>query len=158
MNHVVFVAPTVADTERLGTALAELLPAGAVVALIGTLGSGKTRLVQAVARACGVPDGEVRSPTFVLIGQYAGWRTIVHFDVYRLRDGDEFEQLGPDEYFDAGDLTFVEWADRVEAHLPEDRFEIRLQVAGPTSRTFHISSPTLANRVVLERLRERLSR
>ena len=84
------------------------------------------------------------SPTFVLIGEYQGRRTIYHFDVYRLRDGDEFEQLGPEEYFDAGGLTLIEWADRVADWLPEDRFEITVTITGPTSRSFAIGSPSAA--------------
>lgn len=156
-SPILFHATTEADTERLGTALAELLPDGAVVALIGTLGAGKTRLVQSVARACGVPNGVVVSPTFVLIGEYRGRRTIYHFDVYRLRDGDEFEQLGPDEYFDAGGLTLIEWADRVTDWLPEDRFEITVTITGPTSRSFAIGSPSAARQRILEQLRARLA-
>ena len=58
------------DTERLGAALADVLPPRTVVALIGTLGAGKTRLVQAVATALGVPAGSVTSPTFVLVNEY----------------------------------------------------------------------------------------
>ena len=155
-SPILFDATTEADTERLGIALAELLPDGAVVALIGTLGAGKTRLVQSVARACGVPDGAVVSPTFVLIGEYQGRRTIYHFDVYRLRDGDEFEQLGPGEYFDAGGLTLIEWADRVADWLPEDRFEITVTITGPTSRSFAIGSPSAARQSALEQLAVRL--
>ena len=102
------------DTERLGAALAEVLPPGTVVALIGTLGAGKTRLVQAVAAALGVPRGSVTSPTFVLVNEYRQGRLpVYHFDTYRLKDDDEFLDLGPDEYFESDGLTFVEWADRV---------------------------------------------
>lgn len=157
MIQVEFHARAESDTDRVGTALAGLLPDGAVVALIGTLGAGKTRLVQALARACDVPDGQVVSPTFVLINQYQGQRTIYHFDVYRLRDGDEFEQLGPAEYFDAGGLTLIEWADRVLDWLPAERFEVRLEVTGPLSRRLVITSPSAANEAVLAQLQTRLA-
>jgi tRNA threonylcarbamoyladenosine biosynthesis protein TsaE len=66
MNEYRFLANSESDTRRLGAALARSLPAGTTVALIGTLGAGKTRLVQAVATACGVPPETVVSPTFVL--------------------------------------------------------------------------------------------
>ncbi len=123
------------DTERLGVALADVLPPGTVVALVGTLGAGKTRLVQAVATALGVPAGSVTSPTFVLVNEYRQGRVpMFHFDTYRLKDDDEFLGLGPDEYFESDGLTFVEWADRVEHLLPEDRVEIELEVTGDTSR------------------------
>ena len=123
------------DTERLGVALADVLPPGTVVALVGTLGAGKTRLVQAVATALGVPAGSVTSPTFVLVNEYRQGRVpMFHFDTYRLKDDDEFLGLGPDEYFESDGLTFVEWADRVEHLLPEERVEIELEVTGDTSR------------------------
>ena len=105
------------------------------MALIGTLGAGKTRLVQAVATALGVPPGDVTSPTFVLVNEYRqGRMPIYHFDTYRLKDEDEFMSLGPEEYFDADGLSFVEWGDRVEHLLPEDHVEIELEVTGDTTR------------------------
>lgn len=126
-------------TERLGAALADVLAPGTVVALIGTLGAGKTRLVQAVATALGVPPASVTSPTFVLVNEYRqGRMPVFHFDTYRLKDDDEFLALGPEEYFDADGITFVEWADRVEHLLPEDRVEIELEVTGDTSRRVSI--------------------
>jgi len=155
---VTFEAQTEADTERLGRWLAELLPDGAVVGLIGTLGAGKTRLVRAVARACGVGPEEVVSPTFVLVGQYVGERTIYHFDAYRLRDDDEFFELGADEYFDNGGLALVEWSDRIPESLPPDRFEIRMRVTGTTSRVFEISSSAPEHQAVLAAIAARAAK
>src|SRR5207302_9287486 len=118
-------------------ALARVLLPGTVVALIGPLGAGKTRLVQTVATALGVPAGSVTSPTFVLVNEYAGGRMpIYHFDTYRLKDDDEFLNLGPDEYFDSNGITFVEWADRVTRLLPAERLEITLEPTGETQRRF----------------------
>ena len=114
-------------TERLGAVLAELLPDGTVVGLVGPLGAGKTRLVRAVAAAVGVSREDVTSPTFVVIHEYHGRRTIYHFDAFRIADEDEFVDLGPSEYFDSPALTFVEWADRVAPCLPDDRLEIRIE-------------------------------
>ncbi|MEN6556898.1 MAG: tRNA (adenosine(37)-N6)-threonylcarbamoyltransferase complex ATPase subunit type 1 TsaE, partial [Thermoguttaceae bacterium] len=95
-----FDAVEESDTARLGAALAEVLPNGTTVALCGTLGAGKTRLVQALAEASGVERRQVLSPTFVLIQEYHGRRSLYHIDAYRLRDADEFLALGPEEYFD----------------------------------------------------------
>ena len=129
------------DTERFGAALAEVLPAGTVVALVGTLGAGKTRLVQAVAAALGVPRDAVTSPTFVLVNEYRqGRRPVFHFDTYRLKDDDEFLELGPEEYFDSGGLVFIEWADRVAHLLPSERIEITLEVTGDASRRAMVSA------------------
>jgi tRNA threonylcarbamoyladenosine biosynthesis protein TsaE len=140
IEPLIFDALDEAGTVALGAALAECLPPRAVVALIGTLGAGKTRLVQAVAAAAGVDPREVMSPTFVLIHEYQGRLPIYHFDTYRLRDEDEFLQLGPEEYFDRPAWTFIEWADRVERCLPRERLEIRIEPTGPTSRRFQISA------------------
>ena len=121
--------------------LAELLPDGSVVALIGTLGAGKTRLVQAVAEASGVPKNTVTSPTFVLIREYdEGDRPIYHFDAYRLEGEAEFRALGPDEYFDGFGLSFVEWADRVPNSLPVEHVTIEIEVITTDSRRFTLSA------------------
>lgn len=132
--------PDEAATARLGTALAAALPAGSVVALIGTLGAGKTRLVQAIAVALGVDPADVLSPTYVIVHEYHGRRPIYHFDAYRLKDDDEFLELGPEEYFDSDGITLIEWADRVERCLPQERLEVRIDVTGPTTRAVQITA------------------
>lgn len=140
MNRFVYESENEEATARLGAALAEVLPDGAVVALRGDLGSGKTRLTQAVADALGIDRREVLSPTFVLLQEHHGRRSLYHFDVYRIRDLDEFEALGPEEYFDRGGLVIIEWADRVAAGLPPERIEIQIEITGPDSRRFEISA------------------
>lgn len=143
-----------AATDRLGAALAEVLPPGTVIGLMGTLGAGKTRLVQAVARALGVPAGGVTSPTFVLVNEYRDGRLpVYHFDTYRLKDEDEFLNLGPEEYFESPGLTFVEWADRVDHLLPDERLEIELEVIGDTSRRVLLAGTTDALEDAVETLR-----
>jgi tRNA threonylcarbamoyladenosine biosynthesis protein TsaE len=140
MNHFSFTADNETDTARLGAALAQALPAGTVVALYGTLGAGKTRLVQAMAEALGVDRRQVVSPTFVLIQEYHGQKSIYHIDAYRLRDEDEFLALGPDEYFDGDGLVLVEWADRVPGCLPRDKVEVRIEVIDESRRQFDITT------------------
>ena len=144
------------DTERLGAALADVLPPQTVVALVGTLGAGKTRLVQAVAEACGIDRRQVVSPTFVLVQEYHGRRSVYHLDAYRLRDEDEFEQLGPEEYFESDGITLVEWADRVEACLPPDRLDVRIEVTGEHSRRFEVRPLGRFDPAILNRLAEAL--
>jgi tRNA threonylcarbamoyladenosine biosynthesis protein TsaE len=142
-----------AGTEALGRALAAALADGSVVALIGTLGAGKTRLVQAVAEACGLPPGGATSPTFVLINEYPGRRAVFHFDAYRVKDEDEFRDLGPEEYFAGEGLTFVEWADRVASCLPDERLEIAIEVLGETARRFTLLARGARYRPVIDSLR-----
>ena len=136
MTPFVFHAESEADTERFGAALAQELPPGTTVALCGTLGAGKTRLVQAIAAASGIDRAQVVSPTFVLCQKYAGKRTIYHLDAYRLKDDDEFRELGVHELFDSGALVIVEWADKVADCLPDERIEIDIEAIGPTARRF----------------------
>ena len=152
MSGFVFTSRGEDDTARLGAVLAECLPVPAVVALCGTLGAGKTRLVQAVAQAAGVDRQRVVSPTFVLVQQYEGRVPIFHVDAYRLRDEDEFLQLGPEEFFEAPAWTFLEWADRVAACLPRQRVEIRIEVTGDTSREFHVTATGDRYAPLVERL------
>jgi tRNA threonylcarbamoyladenosine biosynthesis protein TsaE len=140
MPPLIFYAANEAATAALGHALAKVLPPGTTVALCGTLGAGKTRLVQAIAEGLGVNRREVVSPTFVLIQEYHGRRMIYHIDAYRLRDDDEFQQLGPDEYFESDGLVLIEWADRVAGSLPRDYIEIGVEVTGADSRRFEIRS------------------
>lgn len=155
-NSLVYLAEDESATAALGAALAEILPPGTTVALCGTLGSGKTRLVQAIAAAAGVDRRDVVSPTFVLVHEYHGRRPVYHLDAYRLRDADEFRELGPDEYFESDGLVLVEWADRVEECLPRERIDIRIEVAGPSSRRFEIEAVGERYRDAIERLRAML--
>ena len=152
MAPLIFNADDEAATATLGHALAGVLPPGTTVALCGTLGAGKTRLVQAIAEGLGVNRRDVVSPTFVLIQEYHGRRTIYHIDAYRLRDDDEFQQLGPDEYFESDGLVLIEWADRVEGSLPRDYVEIRIEVTGVDSRRFEMRSIGRQYEEVLRRL------
>src|SRR3954464_14023341 len=93
--------PDPAATESAGRRLGGLLFRGAVVALVGPLGAGKTHLSRAVAEGVGVPDGRVvTSPTFVLIQEYQGRLPVYHFDAYRLRGAGEFFDLGAHEYLE----------------------------------------------------------
>lgn len=153
MDTFDFLATSEADTERLGAALAVTLPGGTVVALIGTLGAGKTRLVQAFAAAHGVPRETATSPTFVLVNEYQGRLPIYHFDAYRLRDDDEFIELGPEEYFESNGVTFVEWADRIERCLPREYVEIRCEAVGETSRRFTLRGTSAQIKAIVEQVR-----
>src|SRR5580704_16251000 len=128
------------DTESLGRALGKGLAEGGLVALIGPLGAGKTRLAQSIATALGADRRTVNSPTFVLIQEYAASLPVVHCDTYRLRSVDEFLDLGIDEMFEESAVCLIEWADRVASVLPADRLQVDIEVAGPTARTFRITA------------------
>jgi tRNA threonylcarbamoyladenosine biosynthesis protein TsaE len=152
-SQFTFRAADEADTERLGQALAQVLCEGSIVGLQGPLGAGKTRLVQAIATACGVDRREVVSPTFVLVHEYHGSRPIYHLDAYRLRDEDEFLQLGADEYFGPPNVVFVEWAERVARCLPEDRIEIVITTLPDDARQFEIVGHGAQSAAIVKQLK-----
>ncbi|HRU07004.1 MAG TPA: tRNA (adenosine(37)-N6)-threonylcarbamoyltransferase complex ATPase subunit type 1 TsaE, partial [Candidatus Brocadiia bacterium] len=121
-------------TLALGEALGRALQGGDVVALRGDLGAGKTWLTKGIAAGVGVAAEEVTSPTFVLMHIYEGRVRVAHFDAYRLRSAGEMLDLGAEEAFFGAGAAVVEWADRVEGALPEDRLDIEMSVAGERSR------------------------
>jgi tRNA threonylcarbamoyladenosine biosynthesis protein TsaE len=116
-----------AATEAFGRRLGGLLFPNAVVALVGPLGAGKTHLTRAVAEGLGIVNpAAVTSPTFTLIHEYPARLPIFHFDAYRLNGPNEFLDLGATEYYEAGGVCLIEWADKVQAALPAERLTIRL--------------------------------
>ena len=120
-----------AETEQVAQVLSQVIEPGTVIGLIGPLGAGKTRLVRALAEALGVDPGAIASPTFVLIHEYEGRIPVVHCDVYRLRDADEFDALGVDEYWGGDAVCLVEWADRVADRLPADAWFVPHRATRP---------------------------
>jgi tRNA threonylcarbamoyladenosine biosynthesis protein TsaE len=135
MTGASLVLPDLAATTALGRRLAEMLFPGAVVALIGPLGAGKTHFVRAVAEGLGVRDPRVvNSPTFVLIQEYSARLPVYHFDAYRLRGPAEFDDLGAHEYFASSGVCLVEWADRVEEALPAEHLRLTFAITGESSR------------------------
>jgi tRNA threonylcarbamoyladenosine biosynthesis protein TsaE len=136
------------ETERLGRALADIVHPDLAIGLIGPLGAGKTRLVRALAEGLGADPGAVASPTFVLIHEYDARIPVYHFDTYRLPAPEAFEALGPEDYWRAGGVCLVEWADRVAGSLPPDHWRITIEPTGPTSRRFTITCPEPAARAL----------
>lgn len=108
------------ETSEFGIKLGSLLKPGDVVCLNGDLGAGKTTLTKSIGIGLGVDD-YITSPTFSLINEYVGRMPVYHFDVYRLENADELYDLGFDEYFYGRGVSIIEWADRIERLLPEER-------------------------------------
>jgi len=124
------------QTEAFGARLAAAKPATlervAIVYLTGDLGAGKTTLARGFLRACGV-TGTVRSPTYTLVESYgAGGITIVHLDLYRLRDPSELEPLGLRDLAHANHLWLIEWPERGGGRLPPADLTLALEVAAKT--------------------------
>ena len=115
-------------TRQLAVKLAKCLVPGDVIALIGELGSGKTVFTKGLAAGIGCDQKEVLSPTFVLMRQYRGRLDLNHFDLYRLKSIRQLEDIGYEEYFYGQAVTVIEWADRIEASLPERHLKVILRV------------------------------
>jgi tRNA threonylcarbamoyladenosine biosynthesis protein TsaE len=141
MKPATFTIDDLAATEAFGQRLGELLFPGAVIALVGPLGAGETHLVRAVAIGLGVANaGAVTSPTFVLIQEYLARLPVFHFDAYRLSGVNEFVELGVHEYYESGGVCLIEWADRVEAALPNERLEIEIVPIDEDWREFLVTA------------------
>lgn len=127
------------ETEAFGRRLGSLLFPGAVVALVGPLGAGKTHLVRAIAEGLGIASPDlVSSPTFVLIQEYAARLPIYHFDAYRLASARDFADLGVHEYYDGDGVCLIEWADKVRDVLPAEYLEMQIAITGEESRRLEI--------------------
>ncbi len=111
------------ETKQLGSQIAANLGAGAVVALNGDLGCGKTAFVKGVAEYFGC-DGEVSSPTYTLVNEYDAEVPIYHFDVYRLNHPTVSECDWLDEYLFGEGICLIEWADNISEVLPENTLKI----------------------------------
>ncbi|MGC4006922.1 MAG: tRNA (adenosine(37)-N6)-threonylcarbamoyltransferase complex ATPase subunit type 1 TsaE [Pirellulales bacterium] len=126
-------------TRALGASLAELLPSRFAIGIDGTLGAGKTRFTQGLASALGIDPETVLSPTYTLVHEYpferhCSTQTLYHLDAYRVRDADEFWELGVEELFERKAWVVIEWAERVAVCLPDDHLRIELLVESPTLR------------------------
>ncbi len=131
-----FVSTSPEQTQHLAETLGRMLDSGCVVALVGTLGAGKTVFAQGLARGLDVgPDEYVSSPSFALVNHYRGRIPVFHIDAYRLRHEAEMVALGFEEYFEPEGVTVIEWADKVRGLLPENHVLVKLEITGPTSRT-----------------------
>ena len=122
-----FISHSEEQTRRLGAKLGKLLEAGQVIAVLGDLGCGKTRLAQGVGRGLDVPEDEViNSPTFTFVNEYEGRLSYYHIDLYRLTQTAEAETLGLDDYLYGDGVCLIEWANRLST-LPTERLEVELR-------------------------------
>ena len=113
------------DTELAGERFGAEVPDGAVVAMYGELGSGKTAFVRGMARGMGI-DCRVSSPTFTIVNEYLGKRELIHFDMYRLEGADALFDIGWEDYLDRGGVCAVEWSENVKEAL--DRQTIWVEI------------------------------
>ena len=127
------------ETELAGERFGQRVPDGAVVAMYGELGSGKTAFVRGMARGMGI-DCRVSSPTFTIVNEYraGNGRAVYHFDFYRIERLQEVLDIGYEEYVDSDGLCLMEWPEKIEPILPEDTLRVHIaeQPDGSRSVTF----------------------
>lgn len=127
------VIKSVRQMQEIAGYLGKKLYPGIVICLIGELGSGKTTFVQGLARGLGIKRN-VLSPSFQLLRVYSGRLDLYHFDLYRLKSAQEWEDLGYNEYFSRQGVSIIEWADKVSSTWPEKRLEIYFQYGQANTR------------------------
>ena len=115
------------ETLEIGKKLGQEARPGQVYTLIGDLGVGKTVLTQGLAMGLGIEE-PICSPTFTIVQEYdTGRMPFYHFDVYRIGDIEEMEEIGYEDYFYGEGLTMIEWANLIEEILPETYKEITIE-------------------------------
>lgn len=134
-----YISNKEADTENIGAEFAQnpRLKNGAVIAMYGDLGAGKTAFVRGMARGLGL-DCRVSSPTFTIVNEYLGDRELIHFDMYRLSSADELFDIGWEDYIARGAICAVEWSENVKDAFFGDEIEVIIEKLGDTQRKITI--------------------
>lgn len=114
------------DTLTLGRKIGNYLNSGDIICLIGKLGTGKTHLTKGIAEGLGIKD-TITSPTFTIVNEYTGRLKLYHFDVYRVNDPDEIDNLGFDEYIFGDGVCVIEWADYIKELIPAEYLSIEIK-------------------------------
>lgn len=152
MKELVLFTHSPRQTQSLGAVLGRLAEAGDVILLVGTLGAGKTCLVQGLARGLEVLDS-VTSPTFTIIREYRGRLPLYHVDCFRIGSPQETDELGLEDYLGSQGLCVVEWADRVMEALPPEHLLVRIEYAGDRDRRFRLEAHGARYERLLEAVR-----
>jgi tRNA threonylcarbamoyladenosine biosynthesis protein TsaE len=125
------------ETEAVGEQFGRTVKDGTVVAMYGDLGAGKTAFVRGMARGMGITE-RVSSPTFTIVNEYLGDRTLIHFDMYRLGSSDELFDIGWEDYIARGAVCAVEWSENVEEAFYGDEIILTIEKTSDTSRKITI--------------------
>ena len=125
------------ETMREGEKLGRTLSPGAVVALYGELGAGKTAFTRGLAAGLGI-EVCVSSPTFTIVNEYPGCIPLFHFDMYRLESENELFDIGWDDYLERGGVCAVEWSEKVPGAFLPGAIAVRFENLGEDSRRLEI--------------------
>jgi tRNA threonylcarbamoyladenosine biosynthesis protein TsaE len=123
---MIFESKNPDETFRLGEKLGEAAVAGEIICLDGDLGVGKTVFTQGFAKGLGVED-YVNSPTFTIVKEYEGRLPLYHFDVYRIGDVSEMDEIGYEDYFYGRGVTIIEWPELILDIIPKEAKWIHIE-------------------------------
>lgn len=127
MKKTVYETYSPEETRALGKKIGETAEAGEVYTLVGDLGVGKTVFTQGIAEGLGIGE-PICSPTFTIVQVYEeGRMPFYHFDVYRIGDIEEMDEIGYEDYFYGNGLCMIEWANLIEEILPEKRHDVTIE-------------------------------
>jgi tRNA threonylcarbamoyladenosine biosynthesis protein TsaE len=142
LMEYVFHSESTAATSALGKKIGKYLAAGAVIALVGELGCGKTLLTRAICAGLRVPQRQVNSPTFVLVNEYHGRLPVFHIDLFRIGDEADGVELGIADYLRcaASGVMIIEWAEKILPLLPADLLKVEFQILSAWQRRIALSS------------------
>ena len=127
MTEKIYETYSPEETHALGKRLGAEAKPGDVYTLVGDLGVGKTVFTQGIAEGLGITEA-VNSPTFTILQVYEEGRLpLYHFDVYRIGDVEEMDEIGYEDYFYGDGVCLIEWANLIEEILPEKYTEIRIE-------------------------------
>lgn len=127
MKETVYETFSEAETHALGKKIGETAKPGDVYTLVGDLGVGKTVFTQGIADGLGITE-PVSSPTFTIVQVYEeGRMPFYHFDVYRIGDIEEMDEIGYEDYFYGEGLCMIEWANLIEEILPDKRYDVTIE-------------------------------
>ena len=130
---MVYITNSEQETEALGAKFGAEIPDGSVVAFYGELGSGKTAFIRGMAQGMGI-EAMVNSPTFTIVNEYTGKRSLFHFDMYRLGSADELFDIGWEDYLARNGVCAVEWSENVADAFEGDEYVISFRKTSPTGR------------------------
>ena len=131
------ITNSVAETEKEGERLGRALAPGAVVALLGGLGAGKTAFTRGLASGLGI-EAFVSSPTFTIVNEYDGKVPLFHFDMYRLDSERELFDIGWDDYLERGGVCAVEWSEKVPGAFPPGAIVVKIEDLGGGARRLEV--------------------
>jgi tRNA threonylcarbamoyladenosine biosynthesis protein TsaE len=157
-SRIEIITSCVEETMDLGAAIGKLVFPGAMLALTGELGAGKTYFVKGLARGLDVEDPrEVVSPSFALLNVYSGRLPLYHFDLYRLVGYHDFEDIGGEDYLEGEGVVAVEWAEKILDFLPSPEYiKAEFYYEGEDERRILLSSGGIRHEALISELKQSL--